>query len=71
MSTPPVTGTDTGTDTRVTAAEISDLIAWARRLTDTGVGNATTQELAAYQATKNDLITRITNQNDNPPEINR
>lgn len=51
---------------KVTAAEVSELIAWARRLSDAGIGNATAQELAAYQAAKNDLITRITTQNNTP-----
>lgn len=40
--------------------EIADLIAWARRLSAAGVGNVPAAELAAYQTTKHDLLTRIT-----------
>jgi hypothetical protein len=40
-------------------AEIADLLAWARRLSDTRRTN-TTSEIAAYQAVKTDLLARLT-----------
>ena len=40
--------------------EISDLIAWAARLSRTGPGNASPAEAAAYLAAKADLLERIT-----------
>ena len=39
--------------------EISDLIAWAARLSRTGPGNASPDEAAAYLAAKADLLERI------------
>ena len=39
--------------------EISDLIAWAARLSRTGPGNASPAETAAYLAAKADLLDRI------------
>lgn len=47
----------------MTARQISDLIAWARPISDAGVGTTDATELAAYHAAKNDLITLITSQN--------
>jgi hypothetical protein len=43
----------------VRAAEISDLIAWAARLSRTGPGTASPAETAAYLAAKADLLDRI------------
>ena len=40
--------------------EISDLIAWAARLSRTGPGSASPAEAAAYLAAKADLLERIT-----------
>jgi len=40
--------------------EISDLIAWAARLSRAGVGNASPAEAAAYLTAKADLLDRIT-----------
>lgn len=39
-------------------AEIADLLAWARRLSNTRRAN-TTSEIAAYQAAKTDLLARL------------
>ena len=39
--------------------EISDLIAWAARLSRTGPGNASPAETAAYLAAKANLLDRI------------
>ena len=41
-------------------AEISDLIAWAARLSRTGPGGASPAEVAAYLAAKANLLERIT-----------
>ena len=43
----------------VRPGEISDLIAWAARLSRTGLGNASPAEAAAYLAAKADLLERI------------
>jgi hypothetical protein len=43
----------------VRPAEISDLIAWAARLSRTGPGDASPAETAAYLAAKADLLERI------------
>ena len=43
----------------VRPAEISDLIAWAARLSRTGLGGASPAETAAYLAAKADLLERI------------
>ena len=43
----------------VRPAEISDLIAWAARLSRTGPGSASPAETAAYLAAKADLLDRI------------
>ena len=43
----------------VRPAEISDLIAWAARLSRTGPGGASPAEVAAYLAAKADLLERI------------
>ena len=43
----------------VPPAEISDLIAWAARLSRTGPGGASPAETAAYLAAKADLLDRI------------
>jgi hypothetical protein len=45
---------------RPSLGEISELITWARRLSDLGPGNIPAAELAAYQAAKHDLLTRLT-----------
>jgi hypothetical protein len=39
--------------------EISELIAWARRLSDAGITDIPAAELAAYQAAKHNLLARI------------
>jgi hypothetical protein len=44
----------------VRPAEISDLIAWAARLSRTGPGGASPAETAAYLAAKANLLERIT-----------
>ena len=44
----------------VPPAEISDLIAWAARLSRTGPGGAGPAETAAYLAAKANLLERIT-----------
>jgi hypothetical protein len=41
-------------------AEICELIAWARRLSATGLTRVPAAELAAYQTAKHDLLARIT-----------
>lgn len=43
----------------VRPAEISDLIAWAARLSRAGLGSADPDETAAYLAAKADLLERI------------
>ena len=43
----------------VRPGEISDLIAWAARLSRTGLGNASPAEAAAYLTAKADLLERI------------
>lgn len=43
----------------VRPGEISDLIAWAARLSRTGLGNASPAEAAAYLAATADLLERI------------
>jgi hypothetical protein len=43
----------------VRPGEISDLIAWAARLSRTGPGGASPAEAAAYLAAKADLLERI------------
>lgn len=43
----------------VTSSEIANLIAWMRRLTDAGPRQADPAELAAFQHTKQNLLTRI------------
>ena len=43
----------------VRPAEISDLIAWAARLSRTGPGGASPAEVAAYLAAKANLLERI------------
>ncbi len=48
---------------RPTAAEVSALIAWARRLSDTGVTRADPAELAAFHYAKQDLLERIQRHN--------
>jgi hypothetical protein len=44
---------------RPSLKEISELIAWARRLSAAGITGVPTAELAAYQAAKHDLLARI------------
>jgi hypothetical protein len=44
----------------VRPAEISDLIAWAARLSRTGPGSTSSAEVAAYLAAKANLLERIT-----------
>ena len=44
----------------VRPAEISELIAWAARLSRTGPGGASPAETAAYLAAKANLLERIT-----------
>jgi hypothetical protein len=44
---------------RPSPREISELIAWARRLSDAGIAGVPAAELAAYQAAKHDLLARI------------
>lgn len=51
---------------RPSLGEISEVIAWARRLSDLGPGNIPAAELAAYQAAKHDLLARLSA--DNPAE---
>ncbi len=48
------------------AWEISALIAWMRRLSDTGAHRAGPAELAAFHHAKHDLLTRIQRHN-HPP----
>lgn len=56
MSTPPTSGTH-----QVTAAEIAELTAWARRLAQAG-HTADAADRAAYQAAKTALPARIAHQ---------
>lgn len=44
---------------RPSLREISELIAWARRLSNAGIAGVPAAELAAYQAAKHDLLARI------------
>ena len=48
------------------ASEISALIAWMRRLSDTGIHRADPAELAAFQHAKRDLLARIERHNHTP-----
>ena len=50
----------------VTVAEITDLLAWARRLTEAGA-HTDPAERAAYQQAKAQLLTRITDQHTGTP----
>lgn len=43
----------------VTAADIAQLTAWARRLTTAGLQRADPADLAAFTAAKTELLTRI------------
>jgi hypothetical protein len=45
------------------ASEVSALIAWMRRLSDTGIHRADPAELAAFQHAKQDLLARIERHN--------
>jgi len=47
-------------------SEISALIAWMRRLSDTGAHRADPAELAAFHQAKKDLLTRIERRNHTP-----
>lgn len=49
------------TPDQVSIAEIADLLAWARSLTEAGP-NADPDQRAAYQAVKTALLTRIASQ---------
>jgi hypothetical protein len=51
-------------------AEIADLLAWARRLTEAGPA-ADPTDRAAYLAAKADLLTRIPAQHDHTDEDSR
>jgi hypothetical protein len=51
--------TPTPSPSRVASSEISGLIAWMRRLSDAGVGQADPAELAAFHHTKQALLARI------------
>jgi hypothetical protein len=51
------------------AGEISALIAWLRRLSDTGPRRADPAELAAFLAAKHDLLTRIERHNHPQPPL--
>jgi hypothetical protein len=51
---------------KVCHSEISDLISWLRRLSDTGAGRVDPAELAAFHAAKADLITRIETEHQQP-----
>jgi hypothetical protein len=44
---------------RVTIAQICNLTAWMRRLTDSGIGQADPADLAAFGRAKADLLARI------------
>ena len=48
------------------ASEISALIAWMRRLPDTGTHRADPAELAAFHRAKHDLLARIERHNHAP-----
>jgi hypothetical protein len=50
-----------------TAAQIADLLAWARRLSDTRHRHDTVDR-AAYQAAKTELLARIAATNSHPTE---
>ena len=55
---------------RPAAAEISALIAWMRRLSDTGPHRADPAELAAFHQAKRDLLARIQRHNHpRPPHV--
>lgn len=58
--TTPTTQPAPGPADRPSPAEISSLIAWARRLSEAGPAGIPAAEMAAYQAAKHDLLTRIT-----------
>jgi hypothetical protein len=47
-------------ESRDCVRDIADLLAWCRRLTDQGPGNAAPAELAAYQQAKHELLARLT-----------
>ena len=51
---------------RPAASEISALIAWMRRLSDTGAHRADPAELTAFHHAKRDLLTRIEHHNHTP-----
>jgi hypothetical protein len=61
-----VTTPDRRCTDRPSLSEISELIAWARHLSDLAPGNIPAAELAAYQTAKHDLLTRLTT--DDPAE---
>ncbi|MFG1711305.1 hypothetical protein ACFLIM_49980 [Nonomuraea sp. M3C6] len=44
--------------------EIANLLAWCRRLSERGPGNADPAELAAYQQAKHQLLARLTHDTD-------
>jgi hypothetical protein len=44
----------------VTVGEITDLLAWCRRLTHAGPGHSDPTDRAAYQQAKADLLARLT-----------
>ena len=48
------------------AGEISDLIAWMRRLSQAGLHRADPAELAAFHHAKKDLLARIEHHNHTP-----
>lgn len=50
----------------VSAAQIADLLAWARSLSEAGPA-ADPTERAAYQAAKTALLTRLTNSDTSQP----
>jgi hypothetical protein len=54
-----VTATPDSPAGRVSIGEISDLIAWMRRLSDAGIHRVDPAELAAFHAAKHDLLARI------------
>ncbi len=56
----------TGASNRPTAAEIADLLAWARVLIQTGPAALDPAERAAYLAAKADLLHRITHHTERP-----
>ena len=48
------------------ASEVSALIAWMRRLSGTGLHQASPAELAAFQHAKQDLLARIEHRHHDP-----